>query len=160
MARVYVPCQLQVQVAPDDDHPNGYIVTLNQGYVELPPGLENHPVIKHLMPQSEAAAARQQQLYDAQVAHDAAVAESSGKLYELRSQLQQQETEEMTKAEEEWAQKADEAAAAGVQFTEPHPNPDVQNAVTMTSPSSPVTASSMARVDETEQQSSTRAKLD
>lgn len=144
MPRVYIPCTLQVQLAGTEENPNGSIVTFNEGWAELSDDLMQNAVLKHLAPQSEAAGARAEKLFEAQQTRDKAVAEADAALTKAREEAAKEAEEELTKANEEYAKKAEEAAAKGQVYTEPHPDPAVQSAVTMTSQSAPVTANSMA----------------
>lgn len=161
MAKVYIPCTLEVQLAPDEEHPNGSIVTLKgPGYVELTPELAANPVMKHLAPQSPAEAARTEKLYKAEQDHTKAIADADAELAKTREEVAKAEAEDLAKESEEYAKNAEAAAQAGQVYTEPHPDPAQQVAISITSPTGPVTAGSMTQKADEPGGGPSRPKLD
>jgi hypothetical protein len=129
-----------------EENPNGSIVTLQPGWVELTPELAKNPILAHLMPQSDGEAARMDKAYQAQVDRDKAVADADEALATQREEAQREQLEDMQKASEEYAAEKEKVEATGQMYTEPHPDPEQQHALAITQPSGPVvTAQTMAR---------------
>lgn len=136
--KVYVPGDLNVQFGPTKEHPDGRVVTLKQGLVELDDDLAAHPVIAQLATQSPTEAARAERLQKAAAARDEAVGKAQAAYFEEVAACDKEATEETAKLTEEWSQRAAAAAEKGEGFNEPHPDKATAAAINLTRGVGPV----------------------
>lgn len=142
--KVYVPQRVNVQMPATEDNPNGYVRTLNQGWVELDEELANHPVISQLRPESSAARDRADRLLDAERRRDEAIAAAHSEYHAALAESQDDEREEYNTLSEERAGRYEEADRRGLVYREDHPDPAARRAIALTAPPSGHTVSSAA----------------
>jgi hypothetical protein len=143
--QVYVENRTHVQLPATQESPVGGVLTLEQGWNNLEDErLLDHPVIGRLKKREGSAQKRQNE--KAKMSHDVAQGKASA-LDEQRMTTEhyQADQEEMQAAVEDWNERAQEAADEGVAFTEPHPDPNVQIARTLTAPTHTFSAAGLAQ---------------
>jgi len=131
--RVFVPYDLNVQFGSTKEHPDGRVVQLKKGLVELDDDVAAHPVVAQLTTQSPGEAARAERLQKAATARDEAIAAAQAKYSEEMMACDKEAQEETAKLTEEWSKRAQAAAEKGEGFSEPHPDPAAANAIAITS---------------------------
>jgi hypothetical protein len=121
--RVFLPNDLNVQMAPSRDHPSGRVVQLRAGYNEIEDDdVLDHPVVARLLPQDDEHARFAEARARAEAEHDEAVGRAHSEYHEAISKIAAEEAEHRGAAAEDWGQRREQAMASNTVFTEPHPD--------------------------------------
>jgi hypothetical protein len=132
----YLPQRLIVQLAYTEESPEGGVVHMEPGWYtpdNTDPRVLDHPIVRRLLPQDGNAASRN----NAQAEMNRKIAQGEAVPSDMQKLLQEQaadEAKERESATEAWNQKAQEAADKGAVYGEPHPDPAVVIARSLTSP--------------------------
>jgi syndecan 1 len=132
--RVYLDNTMHFQLGGSEDNPEGEVVTLQQGWNEIPENLRNHPMIKRMIPESEAEVSRREQLIEAEKTRNEAIADAETAYREAVIEAEKERQEELQQRIEERAQRMEQNRASGVVAYEPNPDPEAQRAETLTLP--------------------------
>jgi len=150
--RVYLENTMHLQLPISEEHPEGEVRVLQQGWNEIPPELQNHPMIRRLTPESEGEGQRRQKILDAEKKRQEAITKAEEEYNKELMSAEEDRSEEIKQRTEERAKRIAEAQQMGQVFYEPHPDPDAAHAEALTLPPSMhiVSASGMAyKGDET-----------
>lgn len=132
--RVYLPQDMNVQLAASEEVPAGRVVQLKQGWIELKDGLENHPILKRLQEEQPGESERQARLYQAEQDYSEAVNKAAAELAKVRQEVAAERREHVETQAGEWADRREEAVTSGRSFNEPHPDLDTRRAMALTAP--------------------------
>lgn len=130
--RVYFDNPVTLQMPISDEHPEGEVRKFQQGWNEVPPELQDHPIIRRLKPESENEGKRRQNLLDAERERQEAINQAEVAYTEKLREAEKERSEEVRQRSEERAQRMAEAEARGEVFHEPHPDPDAEHAIALT----------------------------
>jgi hypothetical protein len=150
--RVYLDQTLNLQLPTSEEHPEGEVRVLQQGWNEIPDELMNHPIIKRLRPESEEEGSRRQQVLEAAKKRNEAVAKAEQDYANELNEVEKSRQEELQQRTEERDKRIREKEERGEVSYEPHPDPDAAHAEALTLPPSRyiVSAAGMAyKGDET-----------
>jgi len=132
--RVYLENTLNLQLPITDEHPEGEVRVLQQGWNEIPEDLMNHPMIKRLRPESEEEGSRRQQVLEATRQRSEAIAKAEQEYAEKLNQVERERQEELQQRTEERDKRIREKEERGEVSYEPHPDPDAAHAEALTLP--------------------------
>lgn len=130
---VYIPQDINVQMPASQEHPGGRVLQLKQGWTPQTDEMRSHPVLSKLRSYDlPGEADRRDQLRRAEETYNETVGKAAAELSETRAKIAADRAKEMAKADEDWSSRANEAAARGLAFNEPHPHPETQRAMALT----------------------------
>ena len=130
----YLDQKLIVQLPLSEEAPEGGVVALEPGWYDsenLDPRVATNPIVMRLIPHDGAAAAR----LAARAAMNRKINNGEAQPGEMQAMLQEQAaqmTEEQKAAAEDWTARAQAAYDKGAPFSDPHPDPAVTIARSMT----------------------------
>jgi hypothetical protein len=158
MTLIYVPQRLNVQLSASKEHPHGRVVDLQPGWLDTDDEeLLSHPVVSRFKPQTPAIAKRLEATRKAEIARDEAIAKANADYAEAMHEINAGANDELAEAAADWDKRHAEAVDKGVVFTEPHPDPAVQNARSITAgPAAPVATSALLQKEPPEESPPTR----
>lgn len=125
---VYVTNRTNVHLAITPETPDGGVVVLQPGLNEVPDAAAKDPFMANLVKTSAAEA--KQAVTDLATAK--AAEEAAGKAAQALAEAQKSILDARTKAGEEWASKKQAAMDKGLPFSDPHPDPVVQQSIVLT----------------------------
>jgi hypothetical protein len=130
--RVYLDNQITLQMPVSEEHPEGEVRVLKQGWNEIPPELQDHPIIRRLKPESEGEGQRRQQLLDAERQRTEAINKAEEEYSRQLNEAEKSRREELQQRSEERAKRVQEAQERGEVSYEPNPDPDAAHAEALT----------------------------
>jgi len=130
--RVYLDNQITLQMPVSEEHPEGEVRVLKQGWNEIPPELQDHPIIRRLKPESEGEGQRRQQLLDAERKRTEAISKAEEEYSRELNEAEKSRREELQQRSEERAKRVQEAQERGEVSYEPNPDPDAAHAEALT----------------------------
>jgi hypothetical protein len=130
--RIYLDNQVILQMPVSEEHPEGEVRVLKQGWNEIPPELQDHPIIRRLKPESEGEGQRRQQLLDAERKRTEAISKAEEEYSRELNEAEKSRREELQQRSEERAKRVQEAQERGEVSYEPNPDPDAAHAEALT----------------------------
>jgi len=132
--RIYLDNTLNLQLPVSEEHPEGEVRVLQQGWNEIPDELMNHPVIRRLKPENEEEGSRRQQVLEASKERSEAIAKAEQEYAQKLNEVEKERQEELQKRTEERDKRIREKEERGEVSYEPHPDPDAAHAEALTLP--------------------------
>ena len=132
--RVYFDNPITLQMPISEQHPEGEVRVFQQGWNEIPPELQDHPIIRRLKPESENEGQRRQRLLEAQRKRQEAYNQAEEEYNKELRETENERSDEVMQRTEERAKRIAEAQERGEVFHEPHPDPDAEHAIALTMP--------------------------
>ena len=132
--RVYFDNPITLQLPMSEEHPEGEVRVFQQGWNEIPPELQDHPIIRRLKPESENEGQRRQRLLEAQRKRQEAYNQAEEEYNKELRETESDRSDEVQQRTEERAKRIAEAQERGEVYYEPHPDPDAAHAEALTLP--------------------------
>ena len=132
--RIYFPNLMHFQLAANEENPDGRVITMQQGWNEVPEELQNHPMIKSMQPETEGESEYRRKLIEAEKEKADAISEAEAKFRDAVNESERARAEDINRRSEERAKQLEDAQREGVVAHVAHPDPDAEHAIALTLP--------------------------